>query len=212
VNGGEFNNYCKFQIVNDLPRHMTTAANNMNRLSVRLHPIRKFYVRKIKQNNKEEQEQQSFPPLLNTGDENIPTKKKRKATTVNEKISEQSLRRSIRLSKKYNGYKNRNILESDNGDNYRGSKKRKVTSPKELGDKIMIPVLTQSEEFPGLADIEGPEPYPEIGTNLLQKVAINRCGISPLEVTTELLLAIEEGQDMMQDDGSGSNKITVINE
>jgi hypothetical protein len=42
-----------------------------------------------------------------------------------------------------------------------------VISPKELGDKIMIPALTQNEEFPGLADVEGPEPYPEIGTSLI---------------------------------------------
>jgi hypothetical protein len=152
------------------------------------HPIKHFYVRRRKQNLRKEQGLQN-PPSPNTGAETNQlkaSKKKRKAPSPNDKISEESLRRSIRLSKKYKGYKNRNIIESAEGHSLKGSKRRKVTSPKELGDKIMIPVLTQNKEFPGLADVEGPEPYAEIGTSLIQKVAVKRCGISPSEINTEL--------------------------
>jgi hypothetical protein len=43
----------------------------------------------------------------------------------------------------------------------KATKKRKVISPKELSDKIMIPAPAHTEEFPGLEDIEGPTPFPD---------------------------------------------------
>jgi hypothetical protein len=194
---------------------MANKTNEFNegQFAFSVHPIKNFYARRRKKSTMNEQEKQDSTPL-NTRNNNITIKlsKKRKASSLNVNISGQSLKRSSRISKKNNGYKSRNILESAESKGSKGNKKRKVISPKELSDKIMIPAPAHTEEFPGLADIEGPTPFPEISTCLIQKDAVNRCGISPSEVTTELLLASEEDQSMLQDDGSSSKKQTVINE
>jgi hypothetical protein len=175
---------------------MAIGSDNSSegRFAFSAHPVKNFYVRRRKKNTLNAQDKRD-PPLLSTlRNKIIPVKlnKKRKASPLNDNISGQSLRRSSRLSNKNKGYKNRNILESGEGKGTRGNKMRKVTNPKELSDKIVIPAPIHNEEFPGLADLEGPTPFPEISTSRIQKVAINRCGISPSEVTTEQLLASEE--------------------
>jgi len=172
------------------------------------HPIRHFYVRRKKKSTENKQKQQDLS--MNDSSSKDLSKKKRKANHSSDKISGQSLRRSTRLTNKNKGYKNRSILDCAECNSARSIKKRKLTSPGGLREKIVIP--TSTEDFPGLDDIEKNEPFPEISTNMIQKVAVNRCGISPLEVTTELLLARQEERSTQQEEGSGNRKTSVNNE
>jgi hypothetical protein len=107
---------------------MTNKTNEFNeaQFAFSVHPIKNFYARRRKKSTMNEQEKQDSTPL-NTGNNNITVKlsKKRKASSLNDNISGQSLRRSSRLSKKNIGYKNRNILESAETKGSKGNKKEK---------------------------------------------------------------------------------------
>jgi hypothetical protein len=76
---------------------------------------------------------------------------------------------------------------------------------------LIFPAATP-KDFPGLADIENIVPFPEISINLIQEVATSRCGLSPLEVTSELLLASHEDQATQVNGGSSSPVPEVNNE
>jgi hypothetical protein len=54
-------------------------------------------------------------------------------------------------------------------------------------------------------------PFPEISIKTIQEVATSRCGISPLEVAQELLLARAKEQDLQKNNGSGSTEDHVTN-
>jgi hypothetical protein len=109
---------------------------------------------------------------------------KRKSTPV----SDSNLRRSKRGMASKDGYKHSTPIATKS----KGKGKRVSISP--LGKhhhSTFTPV-----DFPDLAAIDKMinlgVSYPEIPIGQLQKVASERCGIHPMEVTRELLLAAEE--------------------
>jgi hypothetical protein len=102
-------------------------------------------------------------------------------------------------------------VDSVGNKNLRASKKRKIAGLVELSGKIIRqPAIP--EDFPGLADTENNASFPEMSTNMLQEVATSRCELSPLEVTSELLLASAEDQQTQTIEGSDNNGLIVTNE
>lgn len=103
-------------------------------------PIKKVNIRKRKKcmkqsNNSQSNTEQAVsnitrPSLARTeGSVNDKTNK-RNFSAMNARATIQSPRRGIRLNKKYDGYKNRSILDSTGSRNNKASKKRKITSIK----------------------------------------------------------------------------------
>jgi hypothetical protein len=139
-------------------------------------------------------------------------KKKRKTIIPAGQTSGQSLRRSTGISKRTKGYKNRTILEGSDNGNAKSSKKRKIVSAGDLMHKVTLPAVMQTADFPGLADIEETETYPDISTSAIQEIAVNKCGISPFEVSTNILLDSGEDQAAPEEAGIGNKTQTLINE
>jgi hypothetical protein len=168
-------------------------------------PIQNVYFRKRKKNLNQGQGDHNVemkvvqdnvnpnPSSLNRGKT---TKLKiRSLSSMNGQESVQTLRRSTRINKKMNGCKNRSILKSEGEKSTRASKKRRIASPEELRDKLILPAANPNVDFPSLTDLENSDPFPEISINSIQDLATSRCGISPLEVSSELLLATNPNCD-----------------
>lgn len=172
-------------------------------------PIKHFYIKKRRKDISKKQEEQS---TLNHCSEKIGkfnTCRSKKRSF--EQVSVQSLRRSARIKNKLKGCKNRSLVDSVGNKNLRASKKRKIAGLVELSGKIIRqPAIP--EDFPGLADTENNASFPEMSTNMLQEVATSRCELSPLEVTSELLLASAEDQQTQTIGGSDNNGLIVTNE
>ena len=140
----------------------------------------------------------------------IGNQRKSKITYEENQITEQSLRRSKRLQNKNKGCKNRTILESVGAKSNKSAKKRKIAGSRELFGKIKISAADPDVEFLGLKDLQEIETYPEISISKIQDVAINKCGIPPLEVTEDILLA--ETQEIQGSVNINTQTLTNENE
>ena len=136
--------------------------------------------------------------------------RKSKITYEENQITEQSLRRSKRLQNKNKGCKNRTILESVGAKSNKSANKRKIAGSRELFGKIKISAADPDVEFPGLKDLQEIETYPDISISKIQDVAINKCGIPPLEVTEDILLA--ETQEIQGSVNINTQTLTNENE
>lgn len=85
--------------------------------------------------------------------------------------------------------KDRTVLNLPVSKNTRAAKKRRIASRDELAGKLILPHSELQKEFLGLHDLEKNDCYPKLNVMQIQEVAINRCGISPSKVTTDLLLS-----------------------
>lgn len=116
-------------------------------------------------------------------------------------LSDDKLRRSTRIVETTDGCKMKHITDST-GPVTRSRAKLKTNTPSQgtrsrskanavrnADDSLApLPNLLSDVEFPGLKDLEETQ-YPEISASVLQRVAVERCGINPAEVPVELLLA-----------------------
>ncbi|CAN6196784.1 unnamed protein product [Urochloa humidicola] len=152
-------------------------------------PIKKFYVRKKRRNVEENSKEQDLNKSKS------PRAKKRSNSEANEYASSKTLRRSTRINNRLKGCKNRVIIETVANKSTRANKKRKIASFEELNAKLIMPTAAQEVEFPGLADLSTNLPFPEISTSAIQEIAVNKCGLSPSQVTQDLLLARNEEQE-----------------
>lgn len=166
---------------------MIPDATDPTTFELTAQPIKKVYIRKRKKGINQSKNKQTNTKQVAKGMSKTPTtSNKISFSDMSDQVTNQLPRRSIRINKKNNGCKDRSILDATGGKCTKASKKRKVTSLKELNAKLIIPTATLKKDFPGLADLENGEPFPEISITTIQEVATARCGLSPMEVTQEL--------------------------
>lgn len=60
---------------------------------------------------------------------------------------------------------------------------------KKLAGKLILPRSELQKEFLDLMDLEKTNCHPEINVIHIQETTITRCGISPSEVTAQLLIS-----------------------
>lgn len=134
--------------------------------------------------------------------DNMKTKNKTPLTVAN-------LRRSCRLHDKTKGSKAPSAEPE-------GTKRKKrkilteVTSHSQLIGKLLLPAFSHASEFPGLDTLEqSKEAYPEIPVTEIQNVEINRCRLSPSEVTTQRLLKASKDNKACGAGDKADNKLVA---
>lgn len=98
-------------------------------------------------------------------------------------LSEKGLRRSPRIQKKLDGYKNKpkdNVGIPSNGEMTMASKTQQGKGYFSFPGPV---------KFPSLTNLEKCKEYPKIPTPILQEVAIRMCSVPRKEATLELLEA-----------------------
>ena len=170
--------------------------------------IKHTYVRKLKK----KQEQPNHINVFQAPPTSSKVGTKHRRTQDGQPDVESSIRRSERLKAKSQGFKNRTVIDGPVSKNTRSAKK-KVPAQKELADNLFLPQSISHIDFPGLKQLENVDDFPAIPIIQLQEVAVQKCGLSPSEVTAELLLA-RTCKDGSTEDGKRSSKKalqTVIN-
>jgi hypothetical protein len=125
------------------------------------------------------------------GEENLAATIKRKCNTTTP-FTTMKLRRSPRFAGRLDGHKPASVLPKKTVTTGKSKSKKVKPHSQLLGDILLSPTC-QATEFPGLSTVakfaEMGSVFPPIPIVEIQKLAIDSCCISPLEVTAELLLA-----------------------
>ncbi|TVU36769.1 hypothetical protein EJB05_18716, partial [Eragrostis curvula] len=125
--------------------------------------------------------------------------------------SDELLRRSKRAKDMLDGHKPVIKGASTGPITQSRAKSKSLSSSKSNKGKLFSPTFSPIE-FPGLVDIDNAKEaemaYPAISIGEVQKVAVERCGLHPTEVTPELLLAIRT-EDQQEEAGSITTNQTV---
>ena len=137
---------------------------------------------------------------LNSSDKSkrsISATKKRKCITP---TTTMKLRRSPRLIKKLDRHKPASIsLKKAPTRNKNNKKNKKIKPQSDLLGNIMLSPTCQAFDFPDISIIAKftnmGTIFPQIPIAEIQKLAIESCGIAPLEVSAELLLASRPQED-----------------
>lgn len=140
---------------------------------------------------------------------------KRKCTAAPAPQSVKHLKRSARMDKVNHGYKSDSVGIMLGPVTRSKTKNKKVASCATLTGNIFLAVTEAQIEFPGLSDLEEAAnkgiKFPEIPVIEIQKIATEKCRISPSEVTAELLLASRNNEVNNGEGSSGATSAVVIN-
>ncbi|CAN6335394.1 unnamed protein product [Urochloa humidicola] len=162
-------------------------------------PIKHTYIRRARAPKNSESTPQKAPPA-----------RKRKAPAESP-ITVKNLRRSTRLQQKNKGHRNTSSTDPVTR-NTRNVKRKKVASQASIAGNLLLPPTVFSKDFPGLDDLSNNNfIYPQLPVELIQEVATSRCGLSPLEVATELLLATSEEMREEEERSSSSTRSSLVN-
>ncbi|TVU24840.1 hypothetical protein EJB05_27300, partial [Eragrostis curvula] len=139
--------------------------------------------------------------------QNMTRSKTRHMISSDSPMTTKHLRRSKRASDRTDGHKdNQSTAALLKPTPTKIGKKRKLAG--NWGNSLDN--LDPAIEFPGLSDlINSDDAFPEIPIAVIQKVATEKCQMSPSEVTAELLLAARQAQK--QAEGSGTAASSDIN-
>jgi hypothetical protein len=142
-----------------------------------------------------------------------PLSRKRKCSTP---VSAKKLRRSDRLNKALDGHKPKQASPPKGQIARNKNKGKNVSLQSSIRGKLLFPPSCSDVEFLDLSIIkkhtEIGNTYPEIPIVEIQKVATQKCRITPSEVTAELLLASRETHENNGGRSSAEVPKVVINE
>ncbi|GJN32012.1 hypothetical protein PR202_gb20479 [Eleusine coracana subsp. coracana] len=136
--------------------------------------------------------------------------KKKKATIKpSTPISTKGLRRSPRMNEVTEGRRN-SPLQSTLSDTLRSNSHRVslqiVSNIAGFNPHSANAFFVGPAKFPTTKDIEDtPAPFPEIPIQAIQQVALEKCGLSPEEVTVELLMDAKNSMKTTPEEAGNSN-------
>ncbi|CAO2211854.1 unnamed protein product [Urochloa humidicola] len=174
-------------------------------------PIKRTYYRKARAKTQQSNQAQLQNPEANQmlNMDKATTRKRKAAPTT--PITVRTLRRSTRLQLINKGCRSTTSTDPVK-QNTRAAKKKKITNQSSIAGNLLLPPTNSANDFPGLDELSNRiDPYPQISVAQIQEVAITRCGLTPLEVTPELLLARNDERTSPSAMSSSSTPTAVSN-
>ncbi|CAO2141331.1 unnamed protein product [Urochloa humidicola] len=152
-------------------------------------PIKHTYYRKARSKTQQNNQAQQQNPEANQMSNRDKTESRKRKAAPTTPVTVRTLRRSTRLQLINKGCRSTRSTDPVK-QNTRATKKKKITNQSTIAGKLLLPPTNLANDFPSLDELNNRiDPYPEISVTQIQEVATNRCGLTPLEVTPELLLA-----------------------